>query len=212
MSMYVIRVKPGMDCEVAASLRKRGYFIRCPQRTLSIRKDGTWTDRTEPIFSGYLFLESPETLRSESYYDICQADGVLYFLKQGSRPASLSSREEVYIRLLWNKGFPISASRVFVTASGDCMILSGMLRQYEGDSEHTAAAAASESCHSHSWENLFRHVARNRNLNLCKKLAYVCTAVDSSRRNGVCNKNQNGFYSNIRMAEPARRKERLKGV
>ena len=50
MSMYVIRVKPGMDCEVAASLRKRGYFIRCPQRTLSIRKDGTWTDRTEPIF------------------------------------------------------------------------------------------------------------------------------------------------------------------
>lgn len=26
MSMYVIRVKPGMDCEVAASLRKRGYF------------------------------------------------------------------------------------------------------------------------------------------------------------------------------------------
>ena len=54
MSMYVIRVKPGMDCEVAASLRKRGYFIRCPQRTLSIRKDGTWTDRTEPIFSGYL--------------------------------------------------------------------------------------------------------------------------------------------------------------
>lgn len=84
MSMYVIRVKPGMDCEVAASLRKRGYFIRCPQRTLSIRKDGTWTDRTEPIFSGYLFLESPETLRSESYYDICQADGVLYFLKQGA--------------------------------------------------------------------------------------------------------------------------------
>ena len=66
MSMYVIRVKPGMDCEVAASLRKRGYFIRCPQRTLSIRKDGTWTDRTEPIFSGYLFLESPEPLRSES--------------------------------------------------------------------------------------------------------------------------------------------------
>ena len=63
MSMYVIRVKPGMDCEVAASLRKRGYFIRCPQRTLSIRKDGTWTDRTEPIFSGYLFLESPESGR-----------------------------------------------------------------------------------------------------------------------------------------------------
>ena len=33
MSMYVIRVKPGMDCEVAASLRKRGYFVRsepCP--------------------------------------------------------------------------------------------------------------------------------------------------------------------------------------
>lgn len=55
MSMYVIRVKPGMDCEVAASLRKRGYFIRCPQRTLSIRKDGTWTDRTEPIFPDICF-------------------------------------------------------------------------------------------------------------------------------------------------------------
>ena len=132
MSMYVFQVKPGMDLQVASNLRKRGYFIRCPQRTLSIRKDGAWQERTEPIFAGYLFLEYPEgKLRTKDYYDICNTDGVMQFLKYRGQAAPLTKQEEAYILWLWNRGYPITASHIYTTSNGDRMILSGMLRQYE---------------------------------------------------------------------------------
>ena len=130
--MYVFQVKPGTDLYVASSLRKKGYFVRCPQRTLSIRKNGEWTDKTETVFPGYLFLEHPysKPLSSAKYYDICNEEGVVGFLKNGSKPAALSEHEEKYIHWLWNYGKPITASRVYKTENGDCMILSGILREY----------------------------------------------------------------------------------
>lgn len=130
--MYVFQVKPGTDLYVAANLRKRGYFVRCPQRIMFIRKDGEWTERTEPVFPGYLFLEHPfsKPLTDEKYYDICGADGVVGFLKNGKRPSVLAQHEEQYIHWLWNHGKPISASRIYKTANGDHMILSGILREY----------------------------------------------------------------------------------
>lgn len=130
--MYVFQVKPGTDLYVAANLRKRGYFVRCPQRIMFIRKDGEWTERTELVFPGYLFLEHPysKPLTNEKYYDICSTDGVVGFLKSGSKPALLAEHEEQYIYWLWNHGKPIAASRVYKTANGDNMILSGILREY----------------------------------------------------------------------------------
>lgn len=130
--MYVLQVKPGTDLYVAHNLRKRGYFVRCPQRILSIRKDGTWTERTEPVFAGYLFLEHPydKPLNAGKYYDICKEEGVVGFLKNGNMPAQLEAHEEQYIHWLWNYGKPIAASHVYKTPHGDCMILSGKLRSY----------------------------------------------------------------------------------
>ncbi len=130
--MYVFQVRPGTDLYVASNLRKRGYFVRCPQRTLFLRKDGEWTEKTEPVFAGYLFLEHPydKPLSSAKYYDICNTDGVVGFLKNGNVPAQLAEHEEQYIHWLWNYGKPIAASRVYRTPNGDCMILSGVLRDY----------------------------------------------------------------------------------
>lgn len=130
--MYVFQVKPGTDLYVASNLRKKGYFVRCPQRTLFIRKNGEWTEKTEPVFAGYLFLEHPDDkpLSTARYYDICNEEGVVGFLKNGRTPARLSEREEQYILWLWNYGKPIAASRVYKTAEGDCMIMSGVLREY----------------------------------------------------------------------------------
>ncbi len=39
MSMYVVQVKPGTDLQAAVLLRKRGHLVRCPQRTMDIRKE-----------------------------------------------------------------------------------------------------------------------------------------------------------------------------
>lgn len=130
--MYVFQVKPGTDLNVAENLRKRGYFVRCPQRIMFIRKDGKWTEKIEPVFPGYLFLEHPysKPLNDKKYYDICNTECVIGFLKNGKRPSRLALHEEQYIYWLWNHGKPIAASRVYKTANGDNMILSGILREY----------------------------------------------------------------------------------
>ncbi|MDE6020935.1 MAG: hypothetical protein K2H01_08085 [Ruminococcus sp.] len=130
--MYVFQVRPGTDLYVAENLRKRGYFVRCPQRIMFIRKNGEWTEKTEPVFPGYLFLEHPysKPLTDEKYYDICSAEGVVGFLKNGKNPIPIAQHEEQYIYWLWNHGKPIAASRVYKTANDDCMILSGILREY----------------------------------------------------------------------------------
>ena len=46
MSMYVVQVKPGTDLQAAVLLRKRGHLVRCPQRTMDIRKNGKSTGRS----------------------------------------------------------------------------------------------------------------------------------------------------------------------
>lgn len=130
--MFVLQVKPGTDLQVAQNLRRRGYFVRCPQRTMHIRKNGEWTEKTEPVFAGYLFLESPSSdpLSYLKYYDICETDGVIGFLKSAGKPAVLSEREEKYIQWLWNYGKPLEASVVYKNLNEDYVILSGALYKY----------------------------------------------------------------------------------
>lgn len=79
MSMYVVQVKPGTDLQVAVLLRKNGHLVRCPQRTMDIRKNGKWNSITEPVFPGYLFLE--EEIDRQKYDSVVQSDGVIGFLK-----------------------------------------------------------------------------------------------------------------------------------
>ena len=74
MSMYVVQVKPGTDLQAAVLLRKRGHLVRCPQRTMDIRKNGKWNSITEPVFPGYLFLE--EEIDRQKYDSVVQSDGV----------------------------------------------------------------------------------------------------------------------------------------
>lgn len=130
--MYVLQVKAGMDLQVAQNLRRKGWFVRCPQRTMFLRKNGTWTEKTEPVFAGYLFLEYPHNhgIQSAQYYELCKEEGVIGFLKCGTTPAELPACEEAYVQWLWNHGHPIEASKVYKTAHGDIMVLSGILRQH----------------------------------------------------------------------------------
>lgn len=129
MSMYVVQVKPGTDLQVAVLLRKNGHLVRCPQRTMDIRKNGRWNSITEPVFPGYLFLE--EEIDRQKYDSVVRADGVIGFLKvSGCTLGKLQPHEEAYIRWLWNGGKPIAPSRIYTTLQGDKMVLSGVLREY----------------------------------------------------------------------------------
>lgn len=127
MDMYVLQIKPGYEKDAANILRRRGYSVLCPTEDLFIRRGGQWHKQNKLLFTQYLFVECE--LTDEAYYKIKSVDGVVRFLGFG-KPEKLPSAEAVYIRILNNDGVPIEASKVYTTAAGAKMVLSGVLRNY----------------------------------------------------------------------------------
>lgn len=128
MNMYVLQVKPGYEEAAVRLVNEKGYAAMCPAEEIYIRFQGQWHKRLKLVFTQYIFVECE--LNEEVYYQIKSVFGVVCFLGCGE-PESLRADEQAYIRLLWNKGKPIEASKIYTTSSGDKMVLSGILRDYQ---------------------------------------------------------------------------------
>ena len=127
MKMYVLQVKSGYEEAAVRLIADKGYTAMCPTEEIYIRFQGKWHKRLKLVFTQYIFVECE--FNEEVYYQIKSVFGVVRFLGFG-KPEPLKEDEQAYIRLLWNKGKPIEASKVYTTMSGEKMILSGMLRDY----------------------------------------------------------------------------------
>lgn len=126
--MYVLQVKPGYEEAAVRLIADKGYTAMCPTEEIYIRFRGQWHKRLKLVFTQYIFVECE--LTDKSYYDIRSVQGTVRFLGFGE-PEALRDDEQAYIRLLWNKGKPIEASKIYTTLSGDKMVLSGILREYQ---------------------------------------------------------------------------------
>lgn len=127
MEMYVLQIRPGYEEAAVRLIADKGYTAMCPTEEIYIRFQGQWHKRLKLVFTQYIFVECE--LTDEAYYNIKSVSGVVRFLGFGN-PEALRADEQEYIRLLWNKGKPIEASKVYTTLSGDKMVLSGILREY----------------------------------------------------------------------------------
>ncbi len=127
MEMYVLQVKPGCEEASARLINDKGFTAMCPSEEMYIRLRGQWHKRLKLVFTQYIFVECE--LTDDTYYRIRSVPGTVRFLGFGN-PEPLSLIECEYIRLLYNKGKPIEASKVYTTNSGEKMILSGILRDY----------------------------------------------------------------------------------
>ncbi len=127
MDMYVLQVRPGFEISAAKTLEKQGFIVLCPMKEHHIRKGGSWRITHNLLFSQYLFVECK--LTNDTYYRIKSVEGVVRFLGFG-KPEKLPKDEVVYIKILNNDGIPIEASKVYTTAAGAKMVLSGILRNY----------------------------------------------------------------------------------
>ncbi len=128
MKMYVLQVKPGYEEAAVRLINEKGYTAMCPTEEAHIRFQGQWHKRLKLIFTQYIFVECD--LNEEIYYQIKSVFGVVRFLGFGN-PEPLKADEQAHIRLLWNNGKPIEASKIYTTSSGDKMVLSGILRNYQ---------------------------------------------------------------------------------
>lgn len=130
MKMYVLQVKPGYEETAVRLLGDKGYTAMCPTEEIYIRFGGKWHARLKLVFTQYIFVECE--LDNDAYYQIKSVFGVVRFLGFG-KPEPLKAYDQARIRLLWNDGRPIEASRIYTTSAGDKMILSGILRDYQND-------------------------------------------------------------------------------
>ena len=126
--MYVLQVRSGYEISVCKKLEKQGFQAILPVRQEFIRRGGIWKIYEKIIFTQYVFLRSEIT--EENYYQIRKIDGVVQFLGYNQ---PLNHAEQSYIEWLWNSGKPIEPSKIYVTPSGDKLIISGILRKYSGD-------------------------------------------------------------------------------
>lgn len=128
MNMYVLQVKSGYEISVCEELRKQGFDTVLPTVQKYIRCGGKWSIHEKIIFTQYVFIRFEPS--EESYYKIRKINGVVRFLGYNQ---PLRCSEQKYIEWLENGGKPIEPSKIYVTASGDKMIMSGVLRNYSGN-------------------------------------------------------------------------------
>ncbi len=127
MEVYVLQIQPGYEKYAARALRQRGFNSMCPITEAIIRKGGQWHRREKLVFTQYIFVECD--LTDEAYYRIKSVCGVVRFLGHG-KPEPLPTDESLYIKFLHNGDKIIEASKVYVTGTGEKMILSDLLREY----------------------------------------------------------------------------------
>ncbi len=128
MKMYVLQVKPGYEEAAVRLINEKGYIAMCPTEEVYQRFGGMWHKSLKLVFTQYIFVECD--LNEEIYYQIKSVFGVVRFLGFG-KPEPLKADEQAHIRLLWNNGKSIEASKIYTTSSGDKMVLSGTLRNYQ---------------------------------------------------------------------------------
>ena len=132
MKMYVLQVRSGYEFPVCEKLKNQGFDAVLPVRQEFIRRGGQWHIYEKIIFTQYVFLRSEIT--EKNYYQIKKIDGVVRFLGfENGVLQPLNHAEQSYIEWLWNGGKPVEPSKIYVTPSGDKMIMSGILRKYSGD-------------------------------------------------------------------------------
>lgn len=127
MEVYVLQVQSGYEETASRVLRSRGFNAMCPTEEMYIRNGGQWHKRLKLVFTQYIFVECD--LTDEVYYRIKSVCGVVRFLGFG-KPEPLPPDEAAHIRLLHNNGKNIDASKIYITSTGEKMVLSGLLREY----------------------------------------------------------------------------------
>ncbi len=127
MNMYVLQIKSGYEISACQELRKRGFDAVLPTIQEYVRRGGKWNLHEKIIFTQYLFIRLE--LDEKNYYEIMKTDGTVRFL-DCNQP--LKHSEQKYIEWLENGGKPIEPSKIYITANGDKMIMSGILRKYSG--------------------------------------------------------------------------------
>jgi Transcription antiterminator len=102
-----------------------------PRRKMSIRKGGITRTELEPVFPGYLFLETEE-LADTVYWALRTTPGFYRFLPENRNPKPLSGRDLATLKHFISLGPVADKSRVFFDENDRIQVVDGPLKGLEG--------------------------------------------------------------------------------
>ncbi len=124
--VYIKRAILSLDPEIREKIR----FI-FPRRKLTIRQKGENKTQVEPVFPGYLFMES-ERLENAMYWSLRTTPGFFRFLPDNKEPKPLEGRDLAMLSHFMSFGDVADKSKVRFDENDRIQILEGPLKGLEG--------------------------------------------------------------------------------
>jgi transcription termination/antitermination protein NusG len=135
MQYYTIHVLTGAEDDfvrrLLPALGKDRLIL--PKKLMPIRRKGVKLKELQPLFPGYLFLQSDDILvETDVYWAIRRTEGFIRFLRESASPSPLSERDLGLIRQFITFGKYADTSKVTFDENDRIVVLEGPLKGLEG--------------------------------------------------------------------------------
>ena len=135
MSIYVLQVITGKELEARRMLEMRisgeESHIIFPRREMIQRKKGRRYKKVQPLFPGYLFLDTPE-LTDALIHNANRCPNILHFLPDNRRIQPVSEDDEKLLRPFLQGDGLTPLVHIRFNENDRVIILEGPLRGQEG--------------------------------------------------------------------------------
>lgn len=135
MSIYVLQVMTGKELDTRKLLEQldvlSGERIIFPRRELIQRKKGRRFKKIQPLFPGYLFLDTSELTDALIYY-AARSPNVFHFLPDNRSVKPVGEDEEKLLRPFLRDGGLTSLVNIKFNENDRVIILEGPLKGLEG--------------------------------------------------------------------------------
>jgi len=140
MNVYIIQVETGTEERFIALVRATPelsssdipeFNLLWPRRNLTIRKRGRRIRTNQPLFPGYLILES-ETISEPLYRGFRRTPGFYRFLRGNHDIVALEGTQKEMIRRLLSFGEVVSQSKAYFDVNNRIHVTEGPLKGLEG--------------------------------------------------------------------------------
>ena len=124
--IYVVQTIPAGEDKACFKAQRAGISAWVPKRELTLRKGGEWIRAVDILFPGYVFIDCDYC--PKVHYAVTAIPEVLRFLGE---PTPITGAEEDFMRVMFNGGYPLSESKVFINSDGTIRITEGWLKGRE---------------------------------------------------------------------------------
>jgi len=135
MAIYVLQVITGKELEARKRLEmlelSSGERIRFPRREMIQRKKGRRYKKVQPLFPGYLFLETSE-LTDALIHDAGRLPNIIHFLPDNRRIQPVSEDDEKLLRPFLRDDGLTPLVHIKFNEDDRVIILEGALKGQEG--------------------------------------------------------------------------------